>query len=97
MPIYAYQIIHDDGSEGEIVELQHGMSDPPLTEHPDTGETLVRIFSAPHLAGAHHERAVKQSMSDSNLERLGFTKYVKSGKGNYEKRTGQGPSTLSTG
>ncbi len=94
MPTYAYQVIHKDGSEGEIFEYVHRMSDPPLTVHPETGEAVVRVFTAPHVAGRHNERHEKQAMSDKNLERLGFTKYVRQGKGNYEKRTGAGPDRL---
>ena len=90
MPIYTYQIIHDDGSEGDTFEYTHGMNDPALTEHPETGEKVVRVFQAPHVAGSGNERLQKQQMSDKNLERLGFTKYQRSGKGHYERRTGQG-------
>lgn len=97
MPVYTYQVIHDDGSEGEIFEYKHGMNEEPLTEHPETGEKVVRVFRAPHVAGSSHERLQKQAMSDKNLERLGFTKYVRQGKGNYEKRTGTGPDRLSQG
>ena len=31
---------------------------------------------------------------DKKLERLGFTKYVKSGDGQYEKTIGDGPSLI---
>lgn len=37
------------------------------------------------------ERALKD---DSKLERLGFTKYVKSDNGRYEKVVGSGPSQI---
>jgi hypothetical protein len=94
MPVYTYQIIHDDGTEGETFDHMHKMSDPPLDVHPDTGEKVVRVFHAPHIAGNSHERAVKQQTSDKNLERLGFTKYVRNGKGHYEKHVGRGPGEL---
>ena len=32
---------------------------------------------------------------DKKLDRLGFTKYVKSGDGVYEKRAGKGPNVIS--
>ena len=96
MPIYTYQIIHEDGSEGDIVELVHGMDEPPLTEHPETGERVVRVFNPPHIAGWSHERKAKELTSDKNLERHGFTKYVRNGKGHYERHAGNaGPSELS--
>lgn len=88
MPTYTYQVIHEDGTEGEVFEYVQRMSDPHLTEHPETGERVVRVFVAPHIAGRSHERIQKQIASDSNLERLGFTKYVKNGSGHYEKHVG---------
>lgn len=94
MPIYTYQVLHADGSDGEIFEYAHGMSEPPLTCHPKTGEPVQRIYQAPHIAGSWHDRQHKQAMSDKNLDRLGFTKYVKNGKGHYEKHVGHGPDTL---
>mgnify|MGYP001072837117 CR=1 FL=1 len=96
MPVYTYQIIHDDGTEGEIFEVARKMSDPPLELHPETGECVVRVFNAPHIAGWGNERIGKQMTSDENAERLGFTKYVRNGKGHYEKRAGrEGPDHLS--
>jgi hypothetical protein len=95
MPTYTYQIIHDDGTEGEIFEIVHRMSDPPLEVHPETGEKVVRVFQAPHVAGWANERMGKQLTSDKNLDRLGFTKYVRNGHGQYEKRTGKGPDNIS--
>lgn len=94
MPVYTYQVIHDDGSEGEIFDHVQGMSEEALTEHPETGEKVVRVFQSPHIAGSGHERIQKQNTSDDNLERLGFTKYVRNGKGHYEKHVGQGPESL---
>jgi hypothetical protein len=94
MPTYTYQIIHDDGTEGEIFEATHRMSDPALTEHPETGEKVVRVFVVPNLGGANSTQAEKARMSDKNLDRLGFTKYVRNGKGQYEKRAGQGPDNI---
>lgn len=96
MPIYSYQIIHDDGSEGDIFEIAHRMNEPALTCHPQTGERVVRVFSAPHIAGWANERMAKQMMNNKNLEQKGFTKYVRNGKGHYERHAGtEGPSTLS--
>ena len=94
MPEYTYQIIHEDGSEGEMFAVVHGMNEPTLKVHPVTGEKVVRVFSAPHVAGWSHERQGKQLTSEKNLDRLGFTKYVRTGHGKYEKRTGQGPEHI---
>ncbi len=96
MPVYTYQIIHDDGSEGDTFEVVRAMSDPPLTHHPETGEPVKRIFAAPHVSGRHGASATKARLSNANLERQGFTKYERVGKGQYERRAGkEGPSTIS--
>ena len=96
MAIYTYQVIHDDGTEGEVFEVMRGMNEAPLTHHPETGERVVRVFTAPHTAGWANERMTKQMLGDKNLEQKGFTKYVRSGKGHYERHAGkEGPSSLS--
>ena len=97
MPIYTYQVIHDDGTEGEVFDHVQGMSEAALTEHPETGEPVIRVFQSPHIAGSSHERIQKQNASDENLGRLGFTKYVRNGKGHYEKHVGKGPERLQPG
>lgn len=98
MPLYTYEIVNDDGSIGETFEVLRKMSDPPLERHPETGQKVRRVFQPVHIAGdssGHHD---KTRLSDSNLERLGFTAYRKNGKGHYERTAGkEGPSQLSTG
>lgn len=94
MPLYSYQVINADGSEGETFEIVHGMNDPPLTVHPETGQPVKRVFKPPHIAGWGNSRQAKDLTSDSNLEKHGFTKYVRGGKGYYEKHTGKGPNTI---
>ena len=95
MPVYTYQVFNDDGSEGETFEIIQKVSDPTLTDHPETGKPMRRIIGAPSIAGRHSESASKQRLSDSNLEKQGFTKYQKVGSGQYEKRTGIGPRNIS--
>jgi hypothetical protein len=94
MPTYVYQVINDDGSDGETFEVVQKMSDPPLTRHPETGAPVRRVIQAPNIAGKWSQGATKQMLSDSNLDRLGFTKYQKTGKGQYEKRAGAGPRSI---
>ncbi|HOK10016.1 MAG TPA: zinc ribbon domain-containing protein [Candidatus Hydrogenedens sp.] len=95
MPLYTYQVIHEDGSEGEIIEVFQKAGEPPLQFHPQTGEKVIRIFKPAHIAGWANERMAKQMLSDKNLAEKGFTKYVRSGKGYYEKTTGkEGPPTI---
>ena len=52
---------------------------------------MRRLLSAAHTL----KKISPANLSDSNLERLGFTKYKKAGGGKYEKTAGQGPSVIS--
>ena len=94
MPNYVYVVINDDGSEGETFEVFQKMSDPPLKTHPETGRPVRRVIQPPNIPGKWSESGTKKMLSDSNLDRLGFTKYQKTGKGQYEKRAGSGPETI---
>ena len=94
MPTYVYQVITDDGSEGEVFEVVQRMSDAALTEHPETGAPVKRIPQAPIIPGNWSDHATKQKLSDKNLDRLGFTKYERAGDGHYEKKAGKGPNVL---
>jgi hypothetical protein len=95
MPIYVYEVINADGRGGEIFELLQSIHDAPLTKHPDTGAPVRRMMTAPHVPRRNADSTIRADLSDKNLDRLGFTKYVKSGDGKYEKRTGAGPDHLS--
>ncbi|XOV74448.1 MAG: hypothetical protein ACFHWZ_13065 [Phycisphaerales bacterium] len=53
MPVYVYQVITEDGSEGEVFEVVQSMKDKALTEHPETGEPVQRIIQAPMIGGQH--------------------------------------------
>jgi hypothetical protein len=94
MPIYLYEEILDDGSGGEQFEMFQSMSAKVLTKHPDTGVPIRKIFGVPNAPKTWTESQGKAKTSDGNLERLGFTKYVKGGNGKYEKRFGKGPDTV---
>src|SRR5262245_23239237 len=96
MPTYVYEEILDDGSPGERFEVHQSMADEPLKAHPETGKPVRRVLQAPFIGGQWSDSAMTRSVSnDKKLERLGFTKYVKSADGKYEKTVGSGPSTLS--
>ncbi len=97
MPTYVYQVIEDDGSEGEVFEVVQKMTDPPLETHPETGKPVRRLIQAPNIAGKWSESGTKQMLSDKNLDRLGFTKYKRVGDGKYEKRAGTGPLRIDAG
>jgi hypothetical protein len=97
MPLYVYQVIEADGSEGEIFEVLQGMKDPPLTKHPETGQRVRRLLGLPNVAGPNSDLKTRSNLSASNLERHGFTQYRKGGKGTYEKTVGKGPNVISGG
>lgn len=91
MPRYVYEVISESGEAGQRFEVHQKMSDPPLTEHPETGEPVRRVITAPNIAGRLSPmRPEKALADDSKLARMGFTKYVKGDRG-YEKAAGSGP------
>jgi hypothetical protein len=87
MPIYTYQIITPAG-DGAIIEIFQALESTPLTHHPDTGVPLRKLITAPNLPLKHGSSAEKTKLSDANLNRAGFTKYVREGKGHYVKTAG---------
>jgi hypothetical protein len=95
MPTYVYQVINDDGSDGDVFEVMQKMSDPALEKHPETGQKVRRIPTVPNIAGDNSEASTKRKLSDKNLDRLGFTKYQNAGGGHFEKRAGGGPDVIS--
>ena len=94
MPTYVYQVITDDGSEGEVFEVVQKMSDAALKKHPETGQPVRRIPQAPNLPATWSDHASKNRLSDKNLDRLGFTKYQNAGDGHFEKKAGKGPDVI---
>jgi hypothetical protein len=94
MPTYVYGIVNADGSTGETFEVEQGIRDAPLTRHPVTGEPVERLMCAPFVAGNWSPLKGKRLLSDGNLEKKGFTKYVKNSSGQYEKKAGKGPDLL---
>lgn len=97
MPMYLYEIVLEDGSGGEQFEVFQKMADAPLTAHPETGEPVRRVLSEPNAPRAWTDMQGKAATSDRNLAAKGFTKYVKTGNGTYEKAAGTGPKKLKRG
>lgn len=96
MPIYVYEVITEDNSDGEQFEIFQNMADAPLTKHPESGKPVRRVFLAPAVGGKWSESAMGKSVADDKkLDKMGFTKYVKAGDGFYEKRAGKGPDVIS--
>jgi hypothetical protein len=94
MPLYVYEVVLPDGSGGEQFEVLQSMNDAALTEHPETGEPVRRVFGAPNAPRTWTDRQGAAKISDKNLGEKGFTKYVKTGDGKYEKTTGEGPKQI---
>jgi predicted nucleic acid-binding Zn ribbon protein len=93
MPIYEYK--HTDSFSGDCKETQeyfHGIQADVYTECPKCKQPVRKVISMP----ARHAESMKDKMSDKNLSRLGFSKYVKSDDGKYEKASGpeEAPGTL---
>ncbi len=90
MPLYVYQVIEADGSDGEVFEVLQSMSEPVLTVHPENGKPVIKLIAAPNAV----TRYTTGQLSNSNLGKLGFTKYEKAGDGYYEKTAGSGPDVI---
>jgi hypothetical protein len=95
MPTYVYEILSDGGEPtGETFEITQSIKDAALTSDPQTGRPVRRAIVAPTLGLAMSK--VKASLSNKNLERLGFTKYERKGSGYMERVAGkQGPESIS--
>jgi predicted nucleic acid-binding Zn ribbon protein len=97
MPTYVYEILKKDGTPtGKCFEHVQSMKEDALTKHPETGEPVRRVPQAPIIAGHWSDMKGKGALSNKNLERLGFTKYERKGKGYMERVAGkEGPKSIS--
>ena len=96
MPMYEYEVLNAKGEPtGETFEIFQSMKDPALTKQPETGKPVRRAITVPNIAGKWSDMKGKATLSNKNLERLGFTKYERKGKGYMERVAGkEGPKTL---
>lgn len=94
MPLYVYEVVLADGTGGERFEVLQKMADAALTAHPETGEPVRRVFAEANTPRAWTDAHGKAAMSDSNIAAKGFTKYVKTDNGTYEKAAGTGPKKI---
>jgi len=94
MPVYVYRVISGE-NEDEHFEVVQSMRDDALTTHPDTGAPVERVIQPPMIGGKHSDARDKRLLSDDNIGKMGFTKYVKTGNGTYEKTAGDGPKGIS--
>lgn len=95
MPTYEYEILDKKGNPtGERFEAVQRMKESPLTTDPK-GRPCRRAIVAPSIAGKWSDIKGKSALSNKNLERMGFTKYERKGKGYMERVAGSaGPKTL---
>jgi hypothetical protein len=96
MPTYVYEVLDAKGEPtGETFEHVQSMKDGPLTKDPRTGKPVRRAIVAPAIAGNWSPLKTKGQLSNKNLERLGFTKYERKGKGYMERTAGKlGPKSI---
>lgn len=95
MPIYVYQRV-DDTSRGNCevccgrLEVIQKMNDEPLTTCPECSEPVERVPSAFSVGKPGPS---KRLLTDSNLEKHGFTRLTKQRNGNY-KVSGADPAGI---
>jgi putative FmdB family regulatory protein len=85
MPIYEYQA--EDTAQAcphcaRPFEFRHGMHDPPLAACPNCGRPVRRVVSPCRI---DTRPSVRSQLSDKNLKRLGFSKLVNEGGGQFRK------------
>ncbi len=92
MPIYIYQEILANGADGERFEIEQPMSAKPLEHHPVTGRPVRRVYEAPNVSTKYTEGHTRQMLQEKNVEKAGFTKYVRDKQtGTYHKTAGRDP------
>ncbi|MFK7884498.1 MAG: FmdB family transcriptional regulator [Phycisphaerales bacterium] len=94
MPIYVYEYLSDAGEgTGEHFEIIQSMTEDAITEH--EGRPVHRVPQAPNIAGKWSDMKTKGQLSNENLDRLGFTKYERTGDGEMTRVAGkEGPNKL---
>jgi predicted nucleic acid-binding Zn ribbon protein len=97
MPTYLYELLDKKGQPtGKTFEVVQSMKEDALARHPETGEPCRRAIVAPNIAGKWSDIKGKAALSNKNLERMGFTKYERKGKGYMERVAGkEGPKSIS--
>lgn len=87
MPLRRYIVIKSDGSEGQEFEVDLPVEAPDFLVHPVTKEQCRRVLNAPTLTTRYGEGAMKQSVSEKNLKRVGFKKLEKNADGGWTEIT----------
>lgn len=72
MPIYRYITIEPDGSEGEEFEVQQPITAEPLTNHPQNGKPVKRVYDKLNI-NMEYTSGKEKSLSDiSRIKKAGF-------------------------
>ncbi len=76
------------------------MSEDSLKIHPETGIKVVKVMVPPNIGIKHTTGSVEKKLENKNVEKAGFTKYVKDKlTGDYHKVAGKNknlPGKLNT-
>ncbi len=76
-PTYLYTCLNAEGVS-EPFEIEHAMALAPLSHHPETGQPLQRYYKeAPGILTQYSERSTQARLSTKNIEKAGFTKYIR--------------------
>ena len=96
MPIYVYETLPEDGSQGERFEINQSMREEALTHHPQTGVPVRRVLLPPNLASKHTPGKTRDRLDNKSVEKAGFTKYEKDKlTGKYHRVAGnKGPEVI---
>jgi hypothetical protein len=99
MPLYLYQTLPHDGKPGEVIEVEHAMSDPPLTHDPQTGHPLRRLYEAPRIATRYTPGGTTKKLDPANMAKAGFSRFERDKlTGTYHKTHGkEGPESFRPG
>jgi hypothetical protein len=97
MPWYLYRVLLPNTAQEDcpIIEMYHRYNEH-VTLDPHSGHPLKRVYTAPNLSKGYSESHTKKLLSNANLARKGFTKYVRDkSSGCYVKSVGQqGPNVF---
>ena len=63
MPTYVYEVVLPEGQGGEQFELIQPISEPPLTEHPQTGEPVRRVIQPVFVGGQWSDSSMRRRFS----------------------------------
>jgi len=72
MPVFKY-LIKNNSKIPEYIEVEHSSKEPPLKNHPLTGEPIERVLHSPSLTLNHSEKREKNTLSPDHLEKHGFS------------------------